>query len=123
MPIIFTPARIIFTVICLLCTSAALAFFIIMQEKEQDGHWPWPVNGVLINQYSQATQVWDDDHRFYTIPAHTRSGNELDVDHAFEPASRRWCKIGPHTVTLKTDGYFKNCPCFALDAGRACIQF
>jgi len=109
--------------ICLVASASTIAYFAIMQEKEQDGHWPWPLNGLLINQSAQPAKVWDDDHLHYTIAAHSRSGNELDVDHVQESASGRWCKVGPHTVTLKADGYLDGCPCYSLDAGRACIQF
>lgn len=120
---IFSPTRLLALGVFLVISASAVTYFAIMQEKEQDGHWPWPLNGVLINQSSQAAKVWDDDHLFYTIAAKTRSGDKLDVDHVFEPASGRWCKIGMRAVTLRADGYLENCPCFALDAGRVCIQF
>lgn len=120
---IFTPARLIALGICLAISASAVAYFAIMQEKEQDGHWPWPLNGVLINQSAQPAKVWDDDHLYYTIAAKTRSGDHQDIDHVQETASGRWCKVGMKTVTLKADGYLENCPCFSLEAGRACIQF
>lgn len=120
---IFTPARLIALGIFLAISASAVAYFAIMQEKEQDGHWPWPLNGVLINQSAQPAKVWDDDHLYYTIAAKTRSGDHQDIDHVQETASGRWCKLGMKTVTLKADGYLENCPCFSLEAGRACIQF
>jgi hypothetical protein len=121
-PLIRT-SRLIVLSVCLLGCASAIAYFAVMQEKELDGHWPWPLNGVVINQSAQAAKVWDDDHQHYQIAAHTRSGNELDVDHVQESATGRWCKVGPHTVTLQADGHLAGCPCFSLDAGRACIQF
>ncbi|MDP2902279.1 MAG: hypothetical protein Q8N96_04125 [Methylovulum sp.] len=120
---IFTPARLVVLGLFLAISASAVAYFAIMQEKEQDGHWPWPVNGVLINQSAHAAKVWNDDVLYTTIAAQSRSSDSQDVDHVFEPASGRWCKIGINTVTLKADGYLENCPCFSLDAGRACIQF
>ncbi|AZN37083.1 hypothetical protein [Iodobacter ciconiae] len=120
---IFTPARLIILGIFLITSTCALTYLTFMQEKERDGHWPWPLNGSLNNQSAQAAKVWDDDHLYYTIAAQTRSGNNQDIDHVQETASGRWCKLGMSTVTLKADGYLENCPCFSLEAGRACIQF
>lgn len=106
-----------------LCVLSVLLAFAIFNEKERDGHWPWPFNGRVINQSQQAVKVWDDDHGFYTIAAGQTSSNEYDVDHAQEPSSQRWCKIGAHNLQVKPDGSFGNCPCYALGAGRPCIRF
>ncbi|WP_373974487.1 hypothetical protein NT239_12710 [Chitinibacter sp. SCUT-21] len=107
----------------LLCTLATAAVFIILQERERDGHWPWPLNGRVNNQSAQAVQVWDDDHGNYTVAAHSQSSNKLDIDHAFEATSGRWCKLSAHTLIVNADGRFANCQCFALNKGRPCIKF
>ena len=111
-----------FGLVALSLLGVALAF-VIFNEKERDGHWPWPLNGRVINQSSTSVKVWDDDHGYYSIPAGKTSRNANDVDHAQEPLSRRWCKIGAHTLLVKPNGSFANCPCYALGAGRPCIQF
>ena len=111
-----------FGLVALSLLGVALAF-LIFNEKERDGHWPWPLNGRVVNQSAFNVKVWDDDHGFYSIAAGQTSRNTHDVDHAQEPLSQRWCKIDAHTVVLKRDGSFANCPCYALGAGRPCIRF
>ncbi|QZA77579.1 hypothetical protein K4H28_15085 [Deefgea tanakiae] len=117
-----TAKKFFFGLIVLSLLGVALAFF-ILQEKERDGHWPWPLNGRVINQSPVAVKVWDDDHGFYTIAAGQSSSNNNDIDHVQEPSSQRWCKIDAHSLVVKPDGFFANCPCYALGAGRACIKF
>lgn len=114
--------KIFFGFIVLSLLGVALAFF-TLQEKERDGHWPWPLNGRVSNQSPVAVKVWDDDHGFYTIAAGQTSSNSKDIDHVQEPSSQRWCKVGAHHLMVKADGTFANCPCYALAAGRPCIQF
>ena len=117
-----TAKKFFFGLVVLSLLGVTLAFF-ILQEKERDGHWPWPLNGRVNNQSPFEVKVWDDEHGFYTIAAGERSSNRKDVDHAQEPVSQRWCKIGARSLIVNADGSFANCPCFALGAGRACIQF
>lgn len=111
-----------FALLALSLLGVAVAFF-VLQKKERDGHWPWPLNGRVINQSAVAVNVWDDNHGFYTVAAGQSSSNNNDIDHVQEPSSRRWCKIDAHSLVVKPDGFFANCPCYALGAGRACIQF
>jgi hypothetical protein len=99
--------------------SAAL-FIAFLLKKRALGHWPWPLNGELINDSSAAVQVWDDDHGPYEVPAHTRSPADSDVDHVLEPASGRWCKLGPHKVTVTAEGRLGSCPCWSPGAGIDC---
>jgi hypothetical protein len=89
-------------------------------KKRELGHWPWPLNGELINNTSAPVQVWDDDHGPYEVPAHTRSQEGTDVDHVLEPSSGRWCKLGAHKVTVGHDGHIENCPCWSPGAGIDC---
>lgn len=110
------------SLVALSVLGVALAF-VILNEKERDGHWPWPLNGRVINQSSASVKVWDDDHGYYSVAAGEISSNAKDIDHAQETSSQRWCKIGAHTLVVKPNGSFANCPCYALDAGRPCIQF
>ncbi|MBM5572667.1 MULTISPECIES: hypothetical protein [Deefgea] len=117
-----TAKKFFFGLLGLSLVGVALLFF-IQQEKERDGHWPWPLNGRVINQSPFKVKVWDDQNGFYTIAAGERSSNRKDVDHAQEPTSQRWCKIGARTLIVNPDGSFANCPCYALGAGRACIRF
>ena len=117
-----TAKKIFFGLVVLSLLALVLTFF-IANEKERDGHWPWPLNGQIMNQSPFVLNVWDDDHGFYRIPANQTSRNAIDVDHVQEPISQRWCKIGAHTLRVKPDGSFANCPCYALGAGRPCIQF
>jgi hypothetical protein len=106
----------------IIISAIALAFF-ILQERERDGHWPWPLNGQVINQSARAITVWDDDHGNYTVAAGAQSGKNFDIDHALEPATKRWCKLSAHTLIVKADGHFANCNCYALSKGRPCIKF
>ncbi|WP_273431040.1 hypothetical protein [Chitinibacter tainanensis] len=115
--------RVMVLVMLLLLAAAAAALFAVQQEKERDGHWPWPLNGEINNRSAQAVVVWDDDHGNYQIPAHSQSRRDWDVDHAQEPASGRWCKLGPHVLQVNPDGRFANCECYSLAKGRPCIKF
>lgn len=109
---------------CLLLIVLAVAsIFAIQQERERDGHWPWPLNGQIINNSNFTISVWDDDHGNYTLGAHQHSSQSLDIDHALEPATARWCKLGAHKLVVNADGHFDNCRCYALSKGRPCIQF
>ncbi|MGL6040174.1 MAG: hypothetical protein ACRC01_03115 [Deefgea sp.] len=117
-----TAKKFFFGLLVLSLLGTAFAFF-ILKGKERDGHWPWPLNGRVINQSPFAVKVWDDDHGFYSVAAGQNSSNNNDIDHVQEPSSQRWCKIDAHSLVVKADGLFANCPCYALDAGRACIKF
>ncbi len=117
-----TAKKYFFILIALSLLGVALAF-LILKEKERDGHWPWPLNGRVINQSALTVKVWDDDNGFYSLAAGQSSSNSKDIDHAQEPRSQRWCKIDAHSLVVNADGLFANCPCFALGAGRACIKF
>ncbi|QLI82065.1 hypothetical protein HZU75_11295 [Chitinibacter fontanus] len=107
----------------LIITLAITAVFVIQQERERDGHWPWPLNGQIINNSNLIITVWDDDHGNYTLGAQQRSSKALDIDHALEPSTGRWCKLGAHTLIVNPDGRFANCSCYSLSKGRPCIQF
>ncbi|QLG88393.1 hypothetical protein HQ393_09110 [Chitinibacter bivalviorum] len=115
--------RTVILALSLLCAVAFGLFFTIMQEKERDGHWPWPLNGQIHNQSDVVIQVWDDDHGHYSVAAKSESSRNLDIDHAKEPGTGRWCKLGEHTLIVAPNGRFENCPCYALKEGRPCIKF
>ena len=117
-----TAKKIFFSLVALSLIGVAMAF-LILKEKEHDGHWPWPLNGRVINHSPKPVQVWDDNSQFYFVAAGQSSSNSLDIDHAQEPSSQRWCKIDAHTLVVNPNGTFANCPCYALAAGRPCIKF
>jgi hypothetical protein len=68
-------------------------------------HRPWPCNGYVVNNYSAAVNVWDDDHKYYTIAAHSTSDRfRDDVDFILSPCTGTWLKIGPLDVTVNSSG-------------------
>ena len=72
--------------------------------------WTWPLNGKLVNLSNLPAAVWAGERGIYTQPEWTYSGKQVDVDFVYDFARSRWCKIGPHTVTIKPDGALMECP-------------
>ncbi len=80
--------------------------------------WHWPLNGKVVNYGSLPAAVWDGEHGIYTLPEMTYSPKQLDVDHVYDFARSRWCKIGPHTVTIEQNGALNDCPQWVSGPGK-----
>ena len=82
---------------------------------------PWPLNGRVINNSSQAVRVWSDDSGHYEILPNSSSARfSEDVDY-IQDRHGHWYKIGVNTVTVDSDGEVTGFSCLALRAGGPCI--
>lgn len=100
--------------------ARALALCALLPSLAQAYVWPWPLNGTVINHYSQEVIVWADDKGGYRIAPGATSPDTDDVDHVKEPASGRWCKISLLTVTVQADGTLDRCSCWVSRYGVPC---
>lgn len=86
----------------------------------QRDNQPWPVNGYVINNSSQAVTVWSDTKGIYTIAANSTSGRFTeDVDH-IQDKDGTWYKIGPNTVTVDKNGKLTGYKCKVAKYGMDC---
>jgi len=82
---------------------------------------PWPFNGRVINNSSQAVHVWSDDGGNYEILPNSSSDRFTeDVDY-IQDRHGRWYKIGVNTVTVDSYGEITGYSCLALRAGGPCL--